>query len=65
MTTLTIDDSLIQEAQIIGNQPSKQAVVTEALREYIARRKQLQIVELFGTIEYEADYDYKEQRHRS
>ncbi len=65
MTTLTIDDSLIQEAQIIGNQPSKQAVVAEALREYIARRKQLQIVELFGTIEYEADYDYKEQRQRS
>ena len=65
MTTLTIDDSLIQEAQIIGNQPNKQAVVAEALREYIARRKQLQIVELFGTIEYEGDYDYKEQRQRS
>lgn len=65
MTTITIDDSLIQEAQMISQQTSKQAVVADALREYIARRKQLQILDLFGTIEYETDYDYKEQRQRS
>ena len=64
MTTITIDDALIQEAQSISNQTSKQAIVADALREYIARRKQLQILELFGTIEYESDYDYKEQRQQ-
>lgn len=31
----------------------------------IKRRKQLTITELFGTIEYEDDYDYKEQRRHS
>ena len=40
----------------------KKAVVTEALLEYIQRRKQVKIIHLFGTIEYESDYNYKEQR---
>jgi hypothetical protein len=38
--------------------------VEEALQEYVQRRKQLKIIELFGTIEYEDDYDYKQQRHK-
>ena len=61
-TNLAIDDSLISEAQTIGHHKTKKAAVTEALIEYIQRRKQLKIVELFGTIEYESDYDYKLQR---
>jgi hypothetical protein len=34
-------------------------VVEEALREYVQRRKQLKILELFDMIEYDDDYDYK------
>ena len=30
--------------------------------EYIQRRRQLDILELFGTIEYDDKYDYKKQR---
>jgi hypothetical protein len=37
-------------------------VVTEALEEYIQRRKQKNILELFHRIDYDEDYDYKEQR---
>jgi hypothetical protein len=29
---------------------------------YIHRRKQLKILELFGKIDYEENYDYKQQR---
>ncbi|WP_220452261.1 type II toxin-antitoxin system VapB family antitoxin [Calidithermus roseus] len=47
-----------------GGYQTKRAVVEQALREYVQRRKQLKIVELFGTIEYDDDYDYKEQRRR-
>lgn len=38
--------------------------VTEALQEYIQRRKQLRIVDLFGSIDYEPDYDYIDQRNK-
>lgn len=61
-THLTIDDELIDEALIIGQHRTKKAVVTEALHEYIQRRKQVKIIDLFGTIEYESDYNYKKQR---
>ena len=63
-TTLVIDDSLIEEARIIGKHKSPTEVVIEALREYIQYRKQLQILALFGTIDYDETYDYKEQRQR-
>lgn len=62
-TNLAIDDKLIIEAQKIGNHKTKKSAVTEALKEYIKRRKQLQIMELFGKIEYEKGYDYKKERH--
>ena len=62
MTKLAIDDQLIEEARQIGQHRSKKAAVVEALKEYIERRRQFQIVNLFGTIEYRPDYDYKEQR---
>jgi Arc/MetJ family transcription regulator len=61
-TNLAIDDSLIEEAQLLGKHKTKKAVVTEALEEYIQRRKQKNILELFHRIDYDEDYDYKEQR---
>lgn len=63
-TNLAIDDRLIIEAQTIGGSKTKKAAVTEALREYIQRRKQLQITSLFGKIDYDPDYDYKQTRSR-
>ncbi len=64
-TNLAIDDKLIIEAQLIGGAKTKKAVVTEALEEYIQRRKQHRITSLFGTVDYEPDYDYKKTRSRS
>lgn len=62
-TNLAIDNELIEEAQFIGKHKTKKAAVTEALLEYIQRRKQMQILNLFGKIDYSTDYDYKKQRH--
>jgi hypothetical protein len=64
-TNLAIDDELIEEARKIGNKRTKKAVVTEALEEYVQRRKQLRILDLFHSIDYDAAYDYKKLRHRS
>jgi len=63
-TNLDLDDHLLEEARRIGGQRTKKATVTEALNEYIQRRKQASIVELFGTIEFDPNYDYKKLRRR-
>lgn len=63
-TNLAIDDGLLEEARRIGGQKTKRATVTEALNEYIQRRKQQQIIELFGKLDMESKYDYKKQRRR-
>ncbi|HPX61492.1 MAG TPA: type II toxin-antitoxin system VapB family antitoxin [Deltaproteobacteria bacterium] len=61
-TNLAIDTQLIEEARIIGKSPTKKAVVTEALIEYIQRRKQMSVIDLFNTIEYDSTFNYKTQR---
>ena len=61
-TNLAIDDNLIEEARVLGKHRTKKAVVTEALHEYIQRRKQTDIVNVFNSISYDKDYDYKKQR---
>jgi Arc/MetJ family transcription regulator len=52
-TNIAIDDKLIIEAQAISGARTKKVVVTEALKEYIQRRKQFEIISLFGTIDYD------------
>ena len=64
-TNLALDDRLLEEAQRIGGHRTKKATVTEALQEYIQRRKQAKIVDLFGTVEFDSKYDYKKQRRKS
>jgi hypothetical protein len=64
-TNLAIDDKLLKAAKRIGKHKTKKAVVTEALIEYIHRREQLKIIKLFGSIDYETDYDYKRQRSKN
>jgi hypothetical protein len=61
-TNLAIDDSLIEEARQIGNHKTKKEAVTAALDEYIRWRKQQKILDLFGTIDFDPDYDYKKMR---
>jgi hypothetical protein len=61
-TPLQIDQTLLQEALALSNHPTATALIEAALREYIQRRKQLTILELFGTIDYEEEYNYKQQR---
>jgi hypothetical protein len=64
-TNLAIDDDLLIEAQNVGGHRTKKDTVNEALREYIQRRRQAKIVDLFGTIEVDPSYDHKKQRRRS
>jgi Arc/MetJ family transcription regulator len=63
-TNLMIDDELLCEAQRLGKQRTKKATVNEALREYVARRRRNQAVDLFGAIEFDPQYDYKAGRRK-
>jgi hypothetical protein len=64
-TNLAIDDKIIEEAKIVGGHRTKKAAVIEALMEYIQYHKQQQVIDLFGEIEYEKDYNYKIQRNKN
>jgi len=61
---MTSQSRLLNEALRVGGHRMKKATVTEALEEYVRRRRQRQIVELFGTIEFDATYNAKVQRRR-
>lgn len=64
-TNLSIDPELIEQARIVSGERTKKAAVTKALREFIARREQKNLIELFGKLEWDAGYDYKAERSRS
>jgi Arc/MetJ family transcription regulator len=59
---VAIDNRLLEEAQRIGGQRTKKATVAAALEEYIQRRKQARILDLFGKVEFDSTYSYKKQR---
>ena len=61
-TNLAIDDKLLNEAQKIGRHKTKKNTVNEALKEYIMKRKQKNILSLFGKVDIEPSYDYKKER---
>jgi Arc/MetJ family transcription regulator len=63
-TNLALDDKLIEEARQVGQHRTKKDAVTAALKEYIRYRKQLKVLSLAGTIDFDPSYDYKTQRGR-
>jgi Arc/MetJ family transcription regulator len=64
-TNLQIDDDLILKAVKLGGHKTKKAAVSKALTEYIHQLEQEKILSMFGTVDYDPDYDYKKQRSRS
>lgn len=62
MTSIEIDDELLEKAFRLGEHRTKKATVNAALQEYIQRREQLGILELVGKIDYYDDYEPKKYR---
>jgi len=63
-TNLAIDSELIERALEISGERTKKAAVTKAPQEFIARREQKRLAELFGSLEWDTDYDCKAERSR-
>lgn len=63
-TNLSVDPDLIEEALKVSGERTKAAAVTKALQEFIARRKQRRVLELFDKLEWDPEFDYKKERSR-
>jgi hypothetical protein len=63
-TNLSLDPALIEQALAVSGERTKKAAVTRALEEFIARRKQRNLLELMGKLEWDSSYDYKAERSR-
>jgi len=64
-TNLAISQDLLERAVELSGEKTKTAAVTLALKEFIARREQHRLLELFNTLDWDPTYDYKAERSRS
>lgn len=63
-TNLSIDPNLLEKALQVSGERTKKAAVTRALQEFVARREQKKLLELFGKLEWDPKFDYKKERSR-
>ena len=63
-TNLSIDPELLERALELSGERTKKAAVNKALREFIARREQKEILQLFGKLDWNKSFDYKKERSR-
>ncbi len=61
---LAIDPELLERALQAGGEKTKTATVNRALREFVARREQERLLELFGKLDWDDAFDYKSERLR-
>ena len=61
---VSIDPELLDKALQVGGEKSKKATVNKALREFIARREQEKLLDLFGKLDWDEAFDYKRERMR-
>lgn len=64
-TNLALDPDLLDRVVHVSGETTKKAAVTLALREFVARREQRNVAELFGKFEWDDSFDYKSERSRS
>lgn len=61
-TNIVLDDHLVEEALRLSKLKTKRELVEQALREFVAFRKRLDVRELKGKRDIRDDYDYKSLR---
>lgn len=63
-TNLALDQQLLDRAFLLSGEATKKAAVTRALQEFIARREQRRVADLFGKLDWDPSFDYKSERSR-
>jgi hypothetical protein len=61
-TSLSLDPQLLERALEVSGERTKEAAITRALEEFIARRTQKKILELMGKPEWDETFGYKAGR---
>jgi len=61
-TNIVLDDSLVKQALRLSRVKTKKEVVNQALKEFVESRKRLNLMDLFGKIEFATNYNYKALR---
>lgn len=60
--TINLNEELLQEAMSLSPDMTIETAIENALQVYLEQQKRLKITDLFGTIDYDPDYNYKQQR---
>lgn len=61
-TNIELNEPLLSKAMRLGGMKTKKEAVNQALSEYVQRREQLRVLEFFGKVDLDPEYDYKKQR---
>lgn len=61
-SNIAFDPLLLEEAVVVGHHKSKKEAINSALKEYVMRHKQLNLLQFFGKVDFATDYDYKSAR---
>lgn len=57
--SLELDHDLVREAQSLSGTTTRDSLIDQALREFVARRKRLDLRDLEGSELLDPNYDYK------
>ena len=60
--TVTIDKTIVDEALNFSEFKTPVETVRVALEEFITNRKKKNLMKMFGTIDFDPEYDYKMAR---
>jgi len=61
-TNIVLDENLVKKAMKLSRTKTKRELVNQALKEFVENRKRLNLMDLFGKIEFAKDYNYKALR---
>ena len=61
-TNLSISETLLNRAILVGGLTTENETVNLALKEFIEKRAKEDVISLFNTVEFDANYNYKEMR---
>ena len=61
-TNIELNEPLLSKAMRLGGMKTKKEAVNQALSEYVQRREQLRVLDFFGKVDFDPEFDYKKQR---
>lgn len=62
LTSVDIDRTVLERAKELGGISTNKQIIDIALAEFVQRREQKNLMDIFGTIQFADGYDYKSMR---